>query len=427
MTRLARSLILVGTLVSVGAYAATPNPVRAFASDAAGNAVQPKLGEPFYATVDFTTLGQDRTFQVKFDSAYTHLSTGALQYGFGYKSGSWRLTWGPFVPLMEGAMAVKVSFVADTVKTTTFTVTPTAPATAIEYYGRKQLQSSMGATWTSGNGMAANWLLPLPATSGFQTVQSMVLPSGTVKTNSTPFNQPVGTQAATSASARTTLQFVTSASSVRVSAAKLQQTTWARETAGVETVWLKPETLIQSSDKNIAAFVKTVLPFNYKTTTTPYASAMKLYLAVIAKLRYQNRAGLPDAATALKTGYGDCGWFSTLFVASCRNAGIPARTVSGFTLGTGEWHVWAEFWIGGAGWVPCDPTYADGIAPNGDLPLYFGIIPDLNNRVATSFGLDCTVGKSKVSMLQSPALVSVSKTATGFVSPTCTLTAASLN
>lgn len=70
---------------------------------------------------------------------------------------------------------------------------------------------------------------------------------------------------------------------------------------------------------------------------------------------------------------GFCQHFSSSFVVLMRNAGIPARVVTGFAGGVhnpyGDYwvlrrmdaHAWAEVWLPGRGWVRVDPTAA--VAP----------------------------------------------------------------
>jgi len=70
---------------------------------------------------------------------------------------------------------------------------------------------------------------------------------------------------------------------------------------------------------------------------------------------------------------GFCQHFSSSFVVLMRNAGIPARVVTGFAGGIrnpyGDYwvlrrmdaHAWAEVWLPGRGWVRVDPTAA--VAP----------------------------------------------------------------
>jgi transglutaminase-like putative cysteine protease len=64
----------------------------------------------------------------------------------------------------------------------------------------------------------------------------------------------------------------------------------------------------------------------------------------------------------LKPG-GKCTDISSVFIALCRAAGVPAREISGLRLGkkaeqeiTGWQHCWSEFFLPGHGWVPADPA-----------------------------------------------------------------------
>jgi transglutaminase-like putative cysteine protease len=60
---------------------------------------------------------------------------------------------------------------------------------------------------------------------------------------------------------------------------------------------------------------------------------------------------------------GKCTDISSVFIALCRAAGVPAREVFGLRLGkkasqdiTTWQHCWAEFFLPGYGWVPADPA-----------------------------------------------------------------------
>jgi len=60
---------------------------------------------------------------------------------------------------------------------------------------------------------------------------------------------------------------------------------------------------------------------------------------------------------------GKCTDISSVFVALCRAAGVPAREIFGLRLGkqaaedvTAWQHCWAEFFLPGTGWVPVDPA-----------------------------------------------------------------------
>lgn len=73
--------------------------------------------------------------------------------------------------------------------------------------------------------------------------------------------------------------------------------------------------------------------------------------------------GTGDVCYLLAKPGGKCTDISSVFVALCRAAGVPAREIFGLRLGTKEtedittWqHCWAEFFLPGYGWVPADPA-----------------------------------------------------------------------
>jgi hypothetical protein len=86
-------------------------------------------------------------------------------------------------------------------------------------------------------------------------------------------------------------------------------------------------------------------------------------------------SGTTDALTALRLGEASCNGKSRLFVALCRNKGIPARLVGGVILETGAKrtsHQWAEVYIDGI-WIPMDGLnnhYAS--IPSNYMRLYTG-------------------------------------------------------
>jgi len=73
--------------------------------------------------------------------------------------------------------------------------------------------------------------------------------------------------------------------------------------------------------------------------------------------------GKGDVCYLLLTPGGKCTDISSVFVALCRAAGVPAREVFGLRLGkkaeqdiTTWHHCWSEFFLPGYGWVPADPA-----------------------------------------------------------------------
>ncbi len=73
--------------------------------------------------------------------------------------------------------------------------------------------------------------------------------------------------------------------------------------------------------------------------------------------------GKGDVCYLLVKPGGKCTDISSVFVALCRAAGVPAREVFGLRLGkqaeqdiTTWQHCWSEFFLPGYGWVPADPA-----------------------------------------------------------------------
>jgi len=88
------------------------------------------------------------------------------------------------------------------------------------------------------------------------------------------------------------------------------------------------------------------------------------------------------ALAGLQAKAGVCEEFASLFVATCRASGIPARIVNGYASDVsqlagdynaanlnGRRHQWAEFYLEGKGWIPADPTLTNCFNPMfGELP-----------------------------------------------------------
>jgi len=94
--------------------------------------------------------------------------------------------------------------------------------------------------------------------------------------------------------------------------------------------------------------------------TNPYLKAKQIFQYVAEHLHYEFNDGLQGARLTLQLGSGECGDYASVFVAMARAAGIPARPVVGYHAQSGEqYHVWAEFYLQGIGWVPADAQFGD--------------------------------------------------------------------
>lgn len=95
------------------------------------------------------------------------------------------------------------------------------------------------------------------------------------------------------------------------------------------------------------------------------------------------------AAQAFAAGCGVCQDFSHIYLSLARQAGLPARYVSGLPEGEGASHAWCEVWLDGV-WIGIDPTrglWADegylrfGIGRDfGDCPMERGVFLGYTNQ-----------------------------------------------
>jgi len=98
----------------------------------------------------------------------------------------------------------------------------------------------------------------------------------------------------------------------------------------------------------------------------PHETATGISAAVRDHVRYMTGAtGVrTNAQEAWDQGEGVCQDMAHVAVALMREAGLPARYVSGYLHAdpdaepgktiAGQSHAWVEYWAGG--WTPCDPT-----------------------------------------------------------------------
>ncbi|WFN34392.1 transglutaminase domain-containing protein [Methanogenium sp. S4BF] len=165
--------------------------------------------------------------------------------------------------------------------------------------------------------------------------------------------------------------------------------------------------------------------------TNPYLRAQMIYRYIIDTYPYSHTPHLsldtiePKTAEStylFTTGHGDCGTQSMFFSALCRSLGIPARTTGGYQMllsDTPGAHFWAEYYIEGYGWIPCDPTVAEiadwldtsdenrelfkeSLSSNLD-PARFVIQKDVDAEMVPSFPDGAVVFRL---VLQKPAIIS---------------------
>ncbi len=135
--------------------------------------------------------------------------------------------------------------------------------------------------------------------------------------------------------------------------------------------FLVAEEHIQAEHEKIVA-LKEQLVGNKNNFVKPYLTAIYQHVLDIPAIQ---TAELTDALTTLELNEASCNGKSRLFVALCRAAGIPARTVGGLILQNGAKktsHLWAEAYVYGT-WIPFDALNGHfAKLPKNYLELYHG-------------------------------------------------------
>ncbi|MCL2548026.1 MAG: stalk domain-containing protein, partial [Symbiobacteriaceae bacterium] len=132
---------------------------------------------------------------------------------------------------------------------------------------------------------------------------------------------------------------------------------------------LLPEVRVESDHPEIIALARDIIGLE----TNPFHKAELIYTWVNQNLVYDEdaRYAHQGAYAALRNRRGVCTEFAALYVALLRACGVPARLIGGYllrsaaaarvdqSLDTGllQAHTWAEFYLEGFGWIPCEPTY----------------------------------------------------------------------
>jgi transglutaminase-like putative cysteine protease len=159
------------------------------------------------------------------------------------------------------------------------------------------------------------------------------------------------------------------------------------DTAGaLYQLYTRSEPYLESSDPLVESAARAAVG----SETNPYLQARLIYQYTIDHLFYQNNDALQGARRSLELGHGECGDYAAVFVALARAAGVPSRPVSGYWAASGEsYHVWAEFYLQGVGWIPVDANQGEGSGFES-----FGRLD--NQRIAFSKGYNIPIAASPI-------------------------------
>jgi transglutaminase-like putative cysteine protease len=155
--------------------------------------------------------------------------------------------------------------------------------------------------------------------------------------------------------------------------------------------YLQPDRLVPIDGR-----LKQLAQENAGAETGTLAKARALYDFVFRTVRYDKSGtgwGRGDSLWVCDAKHGNCTDFHSLFISLARAEGIPARFEIGFPVPEGKegvipgYHCWAEFYLGGVGWVPVDISEAWKDPKKHDY--FFGTLDA--NRVQFSAGRDLTL------------------------------------
>lgn len=128
--------------------------------------------------------------------------------------------------------------------------------------------------------------------------------------------------------------------------------------------YLQPNSLIP-----ITGRIETIAQGLNLENDGPILAARKIYDYLIDEMTYDwqaDGAGEGDVLWACDSKTGDCTDYHSMFLALCRNRGIPADHEFGFPIRSPResgripsYHCWGRFYVEGVGWIPIDASEAD--------------------------------------------------------------------
>lgn len=131
-----------------------------------------------------------------------------------------------------------------------------------------------------------------------------------------------------------------------------------QENKPIPALWTEPSAYIDSKHSGIVQKASHLTDgfdgINIK------AKNIQLFVSDYIEYKIFKDCGLVSASATLESGYGTCINSSRVFVALCRAAGIPARSVSGSIYNGYSFishHNWAEFVDEDGNWHPCDFSF----------------------------------------------------------------------
>lgn len=154
----------------------------------------------------------------------------------------------------------------------------------------------------------------------------------------------------------------------------------------------KAQLLFQTGEKEIREKVKEII----QGETNTFWIARLLYNYVVDTIKYVLPYTSISSRRILKQGKGSCGNHATIFIAFCQVAGLPSRSIIGFSIWKNDSrlgyldHEIPEVYFPGYGWIPVDTSRFMSLPIQGTTPLTkFRSFATLSDRFfVNGFGRD---------------------------------------
>jgi hypothetical protein len=307
--------------------------------------------------------------------------------------------------------------------------TSAGPAYRLETRQTGRYEATMTYSARAENLQASEWLLfapMLPVTAGQTDVSTMAIPAGKAIAELTELKRPL-----LLARVKADNDELKQAVELKV---EYQATLWSRRLTLLRTGEKPPAvTVLSAADREAA--LRSVGDLSYGGETlhawqrehdltrgkdeTEIDFARRVFTTIRKQFTYDYQPEMDRTPPAVcQAGKSDCGGLSNLFVATLRSQSIPARTLAGrWALSADpneklnghayyQYHVKAEFFAAGVGWVPID--MASGILHDRSREglYYFGYDPGdfLVQHIDGNLEIDTIhFGKQPLAVLQRPA------------------------
>lgn len=135
-----------------------------------------------------------------------------------------------------------------------------------------------------------------------------------------------------------------------------------------------------------------------KGRSTRFLKELNVWIFKNVQLRERNEPGIitPDSLMGQRSG--SCRDLAVLFIETCREAGIPARFVSGYQEGDSDTpeadlHAWVDVYLPGIGWRGYDPSHGLVVA---DRHVILAAAPDFGHTMPVSGTYRGTGALSKI-------------------------------